>query len=411
MLNLLLYTTTRHREERMDYSKLLNPVARDMKPSGIREFFGIAATRKNCLSLGVGEPDFSTPTAFSQAGINSINAGKTQYTANAGLLELREAISAYTKHFIGLEYDPKSEIIITVGASEGIDASFRAIIAPGDEVLIPEPCFVCYSPLVSLCGGIPVPIDCKIEDEFKLTPQELEAAITPKTKALLLAYPNNPTGAVMEESDLEKLVPIIKKHNLIVFSDEIYGELVYGGVKFTSIASLDGMRERTIIISGFSKYFAMTGWRLGYVCAPKEIVDVIYKIHQYAIMCASTAAQYVALEALNTSNKDNFAEVHQMRDEYDKRRRYLVARLNDIGLECFEPKGAFYVFPSVKSTGMDGREFAYALLDAKNVAVVPGDAFGNSGKDFVRISYAYSIDVIKKALDLIEEFVNELKRK
>lgn len=271
-----------------------------MKPSGIREFFGIAATRKNCLSLGVGEPDFSTPTAFSQAGINSINAGKTQYTANAGLLELREAISAYTKHFIGLEYNPKSEIIITVGASEGIDASFRAIIAPGDEVLIPEPCFVCYSPLVSLCGGIPVPIDCKIEDEFKLTPQELEAAITPKTKALLLAYPNNPTGAVMEESDLEKLVPIIKKHNLIVFSDEIYGELVYGGVKFTSIASLDGMRERTIIISGFSKYFAMTGWRLGYVCAPKEIVDVIYKIHQYAIMCASTAAQYVALEALNT---------------------------------------------------------------------------------------------------------------
>ncbi len=392
----------------MDYSKLLNPIARNLKPSGIREFFGIAATRKDCLSLGVGEPDFSTPIVFSQAGINSIIAGKTQYTANAGLFELREAISGYTKQFLGLDYDPHDEIIITVGASEGIDAAFRAIVAPGDEILIPEPCFVCYAPLVSLCGGTPIAIQCKIENEFKLMPDELESAITPKTKGLLLAYPNNPTGAVMEKSDLEKLVPIIKAHDLVVFSDEIYGELSYNGLKFTSIASLDDMRERTIVISGFSKYFAMTGWRLGYVCAPKEIVDVIYKIHQYAIMCASTAAQYVALEALNASFRDDFKEVHQMRDEYDKRRRYLVDRLNAMGLECFEPRGAFYVFPCVKSTGMDGEQFAYALLDAKNVAVVPGGAFGASGKDFIRISYAYSIDVIKRALDLIEEFIKEL---
>lgn len=394
----------------MDYSSILNPIARDIKPSGIREFFGIAQTRKNCISLGVGEPDFSTPTAFSQAGINSINAGKTQYTANAGLFELREAISKYTKSFLGLEYNPHNEIIITVGASEGIDASFRAICAPGDEILIPEPCFVCYAPLVSLCGATPISIDCKIENEFKLMPDELESAITPKTKALLLAYPNNPTGAVMEKEDLMKLVPIIKKHNLVVFSDEIYGELVYDGLKFTSIASLEGMRERTIVISGFSKYFAMTGWRLGYVCAPKEIIETIFKIHQYSVMCSSTSAQYVALEALNASFRDNFKEVHAMHDVYDERRKYLVKRLNDMGLDCFTPKGAFYAFPSVKSTGMDGEQFAYALLDSKNVAVVPGGAFGKSGKDFIRISYAYSLDVIKKALDLIEEFLKEIKK-
>ncbi len=391
----------------MDYSKLLNPIAQSIQPSGIREFFGIAATRKNCISLGVGEPDFSTPTAFSQAGINSIIAGKTQYTANAGLFELRKAISVYTEQFSKVEYNPENEIIITVGASEGIDAAFRAVIAQGDEILIPEPCFVCYAPLVMLAGGIPVPIECKIENDFKLTKDELQKAITCKTKGLLLSYPNNPTGAIMEKSDLEKLVPTIKKHNLIVFSDEIYGELTYDGAKFTSIASLDDMRERTIVISGFSKYFAMTGWRLGYVCAPKEIIDVIFKIHQYAIMCASTAAQYVALEALNASFEDNFKEVHLMRDEYDKRRKYVFERLSAMQLKCFKPRGAFYVFPSVKSTNMDGEKFAYSLLDSKNVAVVPGGAFGKSGKDYVRISYAYSLDVIKHALDLVEKFINE----
>lgn len=394
----------------MDYTCLLNPVARQIEPSGIRKFFGIASMRKDCISLGVGEPDFSTPSVFTQAGINSIYAGKTQYTANAGLSELREAISKYTSSFIGVEYNPHTEILITVGASEGIDASFRAVIAPGDEILIPQPCFVCYAPLVRLCGGIPIEIDCKIENEFKLTPEELKIAITPKTKALLLAYPNNPTGAIMEKQDLEKLVPIIKKHNLIVFSDEIYGELVYDNLKFTSIASLDGMRERTIVISGFSKYFAMTGWRLGYVCAPKEIIEVIFKIHQYAIMCASTSAQYVALEALNASFKDNFQEVRTMRDTYDERRLYLVNRLNAIGLDCFKPRGAFYAFPSVKTTGMDGEKFAYALLDSKNIAVVPGGAFGKSGKYYIRISYAYSLDIIKRALDLIEEFVQPRNR-
>lgn len=393
----------------IDYSSLLNPVAQQIKPSGIRKFFGIAATRKNCISLGVGEPDFSTPTIFSQAGIKSINAGKTHYTANAGLFELRDLIAKYTKQFLNVEYDPNDEILITVGASEGIDVALRAVCAAGDEILIPEPCFVCYAPLVSLCGGTPVPIECTIEDEFKLTPALLEAKITPKTKGLLLAYPNNPTGAVMDEEDLLKLVPIIKEHNLIVLSDEIYGELVYDGLKFTSIASLEGMRERTIVISGFSKYFAMTGWRLGYVCAPREIIEVMHKIHQYAIMCASTVAQYTAYEALNTSLKNGFKEVHEMMEIYDERRKYILKRLDEMGLDCFRPRGAFYVFPSVKSTGMDGEAFAYALLDAKNVAVVPGGAFGKSGKDFIRISYAYSLEVIEKAFDLIEEFLKEIR--
>ena len=342
----------------IDYDALLNPIARDIKPSGIRKFFGIAAARKDCISLGVGEPDFATPTIFSQAGINSINAGKTHYTANAGLYELRETISKYTKQFIGVDYSPEDEILITVGASEGIDAAFRAICATGDEILIPEPCFVCYAPLVSLCGATPVPIQCSIEDEFKLTPEQLENKITSRTKGLLLAYPNNPTGAVMEEDDLRKLIPIIEKHNLIVFSDEIYGELVYDGLKFTSIASLSNMRERTIIISGFSKYFAMTGWRLGYVCAPREIIHVMHKIHQYSVMCAPTVAQYTALEALNTSFKSGFKEVHEMLNVYDERRKYVLTRLNQIGLDCFVPRGAFYVFPSVKSTGMDGVLFA-----------------------------------------------------
>ena len=389
----------------IDYDALLNPIALNIPPSGIRKFFGIAAARKDCISLGVGEPDFATPTIFSQAGINSINAGKTHYTANAGLYELRETISKYTKQFIGVDYSPEDEILITVGASQGIDAAFRAICKAGDEILIPEPCFVCYAPLVSLCGGVPVPIQCSIEDEFKLTPKQLEEKITSKTKGLLLAYPNNPTGAVMEEDDLLKLVPIIKKHNLIVFSDEIYGELVYDGLKFTSIASLEDMRERTIVISGFSKYFAMTGWRLGYVCAPREIIQVMYKIHQYSVMCAPTVAQYTALEALNTSFKSGFKEVHEMLNVYDERRKYILARLEKMGLDCFVPRGAFYVFPSVKSTGMDGEQFAYALLDAKNVAVIPGGAFGESGKDFVRISYAYSLDVIEKAFDKIEDFI------
>ena len=381
-----------------------------MKPSGIRKFFEIAATRKDCISLGVGEPDFVTPEKFSRAGIQSILDGKTQYTANAGLMELRKAISKYLDGFIGVHYDPASEVIVTVGASEGLDAAFRAVCAPGDEVLVPEPCFVCYAPLVSLTGATPVPVKCPIEDEFKLNPAEVEAAITDKTKAIIVAFPNNPTGGVMEKADLEAIVPIIEKHDLMVFSDEIYGELVYNGLKFTSIASIDNMRERTIILSGFSKAFAMTGWRLGYICAPKPVMDVVYKIHQYGIMCAPTAAQYAALAALEESFKDDFAEVAEMRSKYDERRRYLVDRLNAMGLTCFEPRGAFYAFPCVKSTGMDGEQFALALLDAKNVAVVPGGAFGDSGKDFIRISYAYSVEAIKTALDKIEEFLAEIKK-
>ena len=394
----------------IDYQAKLNPVARDMKPSGIRKFFEIAATRKDCISLGVGEPDFVTPEKFSRAGIQSILDGKTQYTANAGLMELRKAISKYLDGFIGVHYDPASEVIVTVGASEGLDAAFRAVCAPGDEVLVPEPCFVCYAPLVSLTGATPVAVKCHIEDEFKLNPAEVEAAITDKTKAIIVAFPNNPTGGVMEKSDLEALVPIIEENNLIVFSDEIYGELVYNGLKFTSIASLGNMRERTIVLSGFSKAFAMTGWRLGYICAPKEIIDVVYKIHQYGIMCAPTAAQYAALAALEDSFENDFSEVKHMRSKYDERRRYLVDRLNALGLTCFEPRGAFYAFPCVKSTGMDGEQFAYALLEAKNVAVVPGGAFGESGKDFIRISYAYSVEAIKTALDKIEEFLNDLKK-
>ena len=394
----------------IDYQAKLNPIARDMKPSGIRKFFEIAATRKDCISLGVGEPDFVTPEKFSRAGIQSILDGKTQYTANAGLMELRKAISKYLDGFIGVHYDPASEVIVTVGASEGLDAAFRAVCAPGDEVLVPEPCFVCYAPLVSLTGATPVAVKCHIEDEFKLNPAEVEAAITDKTKAIIVAFPNNPTGGVMEKADLEAIVPIIEKHDLMVFSDEIYGELVYNGLKFTSIASIGNMRERTIILSGFSKAFAMTGWRLGYICAPKPVMDVVYKIHQYGIMCAPTAAQYAALAALEESFKDDFAEVAEMRSKYDERRRYLVDRLNAMGLTCFEPRGAFYAFPCVKSTGMDGEQFALALLDAKNVAVVPGGAFGDSGKDFIRISYAYSVEAIKTALDKIEEFLAEIKK-
>ncbi len=394
-----------------DISSLLNPVARELPMSGIRTFFGIAAARKDCISLGVGEPDFPTPPAFCKAGIKSVEEGRTGYTANAGLLELREAIAKYTRSFIGVDYDPQEEILVTVGASEGLDAAIRAICAPGDEVLVPEPCFVCYSPLISLAGGTPVPIPCDMKNGFKVTPEALKTHIGAKTKALILAYPNNPTGGIMEKFDLQALVPIIKQHDLLVISDEIYAELSYDGVEFCSIASLDGMRDRTVVVSGFSKYFAMTGWRLGYVCAPKVIYDAIFKIHQYAIMCAPTVAQYVALEALNTSFADSFATVRQMRDVYDERRKFLMRRLDEIGLPCFPPKGAFYAFPSVEPLMMSGEQFAYGLLDSKNVAVVPGSAFGSQTEGFLRISYAYSLQTLSRALDLIDQYVNELLTK
>ncbi len=393
----------------MDYSKVLSKSALKIPPSGIRKFFDIAAEMKDCISLGVGEPDFITPQPFGAAGIKSIADGKTQYTSNSGLKELRCAISCYLHDSIDVDYEPETEVLVTVGASEAIDLALRALLNPGDEVLVPSPSYVSYAPCVELTGGVAVAIDTKAENMFKLTPEELTEKITPRTKALILPYPNNPTGAIMEKEYLEKIAPVILKHNLIVVSDEIYSELTYGEEPHCSIASLPDMWERTVVINGFSKAFAMTGWRVGYVAAPSDILAIMRKIHQYAIMCAPTAGQYAALEALEHSFRNDFAEVKEMRRQYNERRIYLVNRLNDMGLKCFEPRGAFYAFPSVKSTGMDGEHFAEKLLFNKKVAVVPGSAFGASGKDFIRISYAYSVEAICKALDKIEEFLEEIK--
>lgn len=393
----------------MDYSKVLSKGALKIPPSGIRKFFDIAAEMKDCISLGVGEPDFITPQPFGAAGIKSIADGKTQYTSNSGLKELRCAISCYLHDSIDVDYEPETEVLVTVGASEAIDLALRALLNPGDEVLVPSPSYVSYAPCVELTGGVAVAIDTKAENMFKLTPEELTEKITPRTKALILPYPNNPTGAIMEKEYLEKIAPVILKHDLIVVSDEIYSELTYGEEPHCSIASLPDMWERTVVINGFSKAFAMTGWRVGYVAAPSDILAIMRKIHQYAIMCAPTAGQYAALEALEHSFRNDFAEVKEMRRQYNERRIYLVNRLNDMGLKCFEPRGAFYAFPSVKSTGMDGEHFAEKLLFNKKVAVVPGSAFGASGKDFIRISYAYSVEAICKALDKIEEFLEEIK--
>jgi aminotransferase len=394
----------------MNYDDIINPVVRDMPPSGIRKFFDLASEMKDCISLGVGEPDFVTPWYIRDSAIKSIIAGKTQYTSNAGLLELREMICKYLSERFSLCYEPKSEVIVTVGASEAIDMALRTFVKPGEEVLVPDPSYVSYQPNVSLVGGVPVPIATSAEHEFRLTPEALESAITPKSKAIIMPYPNNPTGAIMEKEDLEKIIPIIKKHNLIVISDEIYAELTYGGGKHCSIASFEGMKERTVLISGFSKAFAMTGWRVGYVCAPAEVMKQMYKIHQYTIMCASTASQYGAYTALKGGFEDGFSAVEEMREAYDTRRKFLVKEFNAMGLECFEPKGAFYVFPCVKSLGMTGAEFAEKLLYSQKVAVVPGSAFGQSGEYFVRCSYAYSLQALKKACDKIKAFVETLKQ-
>lgn len=391
----------------MDYSKYLNKIANDLPPSGIRKFFDIVATMPEAISLGVGEPDFATPYAISKAGMDSINLGKTQYTSNAGLFELREGISKFLSKRYNVNYSSE-EVIITVGGSEGMDIALRAIVNPGDEVLIADPSYVSYEPGVRLCGGIPIPVRCLAKDKFKLTAENFAKAVTPKTKALIMSFPSNPTGAIMEEEDLRKLVEEIKKTDIIVITDEIYAELTYGR-KHCSIASFEGMRERTIYISGFSKAFAMTGWRMGYVAGPQELLNIMLKIHQYVIMCAPTAGQYAALAGLEEGFKNDFAEVVKMRNEYDSRRRFVVDRLNEIGLTCFEPEGAFYCFPCVSSTGLDGEEFANKLLNDYKVAVVPGGAFGRFGKDHIRISYAYSVEKLKKALDMIEVFVNSLK--
>ncbi|HAV00014.1 MAG TPA: pyridoxal phosphate-dependent aminotransferase [Lachnospiraceae bacterium] len=376
-----------------------------IKPSGIRKFFDIASERKDVISLGVGEPDFDTPWHIREEGIWSLEQGRTFYTSNSGLMELRQEISNYIGRKIGVNYDPKKEIIITVGGSEAIDIGFRAMIDPGDEVLVPQPSYVSYEPCAFLADAKPVIIELKNENEFRLTPEELEEAITDRTKILVLPYPNNPTGAIMERGDLEKIVDICIKNDIFVMSDEIYSELTYG-TEHVSIASFPGMKERTILINGFSKAFAMTGWRLGYACGPEEIIAQMTKIHQFAIMCAPTTSQYAAVEAL----KNGDADVDMMRESYNQRRNFLMHSFREMGLPCFEPYGAFYVFPCIKEFGMTSEEFAFALLDAENLAVVPGSAFGDSGEGFIRISYAYSLEKLKIAMERLSSYISKLRR-
>ncbi len=388
----------------IDYGKVLNTCVTEIKPSGIRKFFDIAATMDDVISLGVGEPDFQTPWQIRKAGINSLQNGKTKYTSNSGLIELRKEISSYISKKYSVEYQPDEEILITVGGSEAIDGCIRAVVSAGDEVIIPQPSYVCYEPITRLAGGVPVIIETKAEDDFKVTPEQLKNAITDKTKILILPYPCNPTGAIMEKKDLEAVAEILKDTNIIVLSDEIYSELTFG-TKHTSIASIEGMKERTVMINGFSKSFSMTGWRMGFACGPKEILAEITKIHQFAIMCAPTTSQYAAIEALK--NCDD--EVARMVKEYNMRRRLMVNGFNEIGLVCREPKGAFYAFPSIKSTGMTSEEFCEKLLYSKKVAVVPGTAFGESGEGFVRASYCYSTEHIKEAIRRIGKFLEEIK--
>lgn len=374
----------------------------EMPPSGIRKFFDIVAEMSDAISLGVGEPDFVTPWHIRQAGIFSLERGHTYYTSNAGILELRQEICNYLNRRFQLAYQPKTQTLVTVGGSEAIDLCVRAVTGPGDEVLIPEPCFVCYAPIVTLAGGTPVPIVTKAEDEFRLTPQQLKEAITPRTKILVLPFPNNPTGAVMGQDDLEAIAEVLRETNVIVLSDEIYAELTYGK-KHVSIASIDGMYERTVLVSGFSKAYAMTGWRLGYACGDAAIIAAMTKIHQYAIMSAPTTSQHAATEAMRNGDGD----IEMMKSEYNYRRRVMVEGFRDMGLDCFEPLGAFYTFPGIQKTGMTSNEFCNKLLEEQKVAVVPGDAFGQSGEGFIRCSYAYSIDKINEALNRIEHFVRK----
>ena len=384
-----------------------NPLADkvvEIKPSGIRKFFDIVSEMKDAISLGVGEPDFDTPWHVRVEGILSLEKGKTFYTSNSGLMELRKEIVNYIKRTQNVTYDPAKEVIITVGGSEAIDIGLRAMLNPGEEVLIPQPSYVSYEPCTVLAGGVPVIINLKAENEFRLTAQELEEAITDKTKVLILPFPNNPTGAIMEKADLEAIAEVVIKHDLFVMSDEIYSELTYKG-EHVSIASLPGMQERTILINGFSKAYAMTGWRLGYACGPRVIIEQMTKIHQFAIMCAPTTSQYAAIEALKNGDDD----VKMMREEYDLRRRYLMHTFKEMGLDCFEPYGAFYVFPCIKEFGMTSDEFATRFLEEEKVAVVPGTAFGDSGEGFLRISYAYSLENLKVAMGRMKRFVEKLR--
>lgn len=383
---------------------MLNRVIREIPPSGIRKFFDIAAEMKDAISLGVGEPDFVTPWHIRDKGIYSLQKGQTHYTSNKGLKELREEISNYLKRRFNLTYDALTQTIVTVGGSEAIDLLFRAVIEPGDEVLVPEPSFVCYKPLTSLAGGTAVPLTTKAENNFKITPDELRAAITPKTKVLVLPYPNNPTGAIMTREELEAIADVLRDTNILVLSDEIYAELTYGR-QHCSIAEIDGMYDRTVLVSGFSKAYAMTGWRLGYACGHPALIAAMTKVHQYGIMSAPTTAQYAAVEALKNGDKD----IEAMREEYNDRRKIIVNGFNTIGLECFEPEGAFYAFPCIKSTGLSSNDFCEKLLFSEKVAVVPGTAFGDSGEGHIRCSYAYSLDSINEALNRIEAFVKKNK--
>lgn len=384
---------------------VLSAKADSLKPSGIRKFFDIVAEMDDVVSLGVGEPDFDTPWAVRDEGIYTLERGKTFYTSNAGLMELRKEITVFLKKRTGVSYDPVHECLVTVGGSEAIDLAFRAMLNPGDEVLIPEPCYVSYTPCAILADGVPVPIPLQEKNEFRLTAGELEEHITEKTKILVLPFPNNPTGAVMRREDLEAVAKVCLKHDLYVVSDEIYSELTYTGEDHVSITQIPGMRERTILINGFSKAFAMTGWRLGYCCGPQEILSVMTKIHQFAIMCAPTNSQYAATVAL----RDCYGEVEKMREAYNQRRRFLLHSFRQMGLPCFEPFGAFYVFPCIKEFGMTAEEFATKLLEEQRVAVVPGDAFGASGEGYIRISYAYSLDALKEAVGRLETFVAKLR--
>ena len=387
----------------MDYAKIISAAARDMRPSGIRKFFDIAAEMKDCISLGVGEPDFKTPWTVRDAGIRSLEKGRTWYTSNSGLAELREETCNYLSRRMGLSYTP-GETVVTVGGSEAIDMCIRALVNPGDEVIIPEPCFVCYYPITTLTGGVPVPLPLKAENGFKLTAQELEAAITPRTKLIIFPFPCNPTGAVMRREDLEPIAALLRDKDIIVLSDEIYAELTYGGERHVSIASLPGMKERTVVVNGFSKAYAMTGWRIGYACAPALILKQMLKIHQYAIMCAPTTSQYAAVEAV----KNGDADIEEMKRSYDERRRYLLKEFRSLGMDCFEPYGAFYMFPNIKRFHMTSEEFATRLLREEKIAIVPGTAFGDCGEGYLRVSYAYSLEDLKRAIRRIRRFVNRL---
>ncbi len=390
----------------MEYTGLLNKKIQSLKPSGIRKFFDIANEMDHVISLSIGEPDFTTPWHVRQEGIESLRRGKTWYSPNRGFGELRDQISKYFARRFDVEYDPGEEILVTVGGSEAIDLCIRTIVEEGDEVLIPQPSFVCYEPMTLMADGTPVIIKTKSENEFRLTAEELEKAITPRTKLLILPFPNNPTGAVMRREHLEEIARVVEKHNILVLSDEIYAELTYGKERHVSFANIKGMRERTVVVNGFSKSYAMTGWRLGYAVGPEEIISQMTKLHQYAIMSAPSTAQYAAIEALKHGDSD----IEKMRSEYDMRRRLIVDEFCRMGLRCFEPEGAFYVFPSIEISGLSSEEFCERLIYAQKVAIVPGTAFGDCGEGFARVSYSYSLKHIKEALERIERFLDDIKK-